>query len=420
MTKQILPLSDAKCRAAKYRNAGGNKLFDGGGMYLHLSPAGSKIWRMKFRGVTGKENLLTFGEYPAVTLADARARREEVRALLAAGVDPAMKRDADKRTAKHAAANTFEAVAEEWLELRIGNWSAKHAQRITSILKNDAYPHIGRIPMSELTSGPVLDVLRRIEKRGAYEIASKAIDAIGQVCRYAAGTGRAKADVSQGLRSFLKTRPPVKHYPHVTEAELPELLTRIEDYSGTTQTKLAIKLLILTFLRTNELRWAEWSEFDFDTKEWTVPAARMKGDKTRKETGEDHVVPLAPQTVALLEELRTYTGRYRLLFPGVRNPGTQAMSAETINKALKSLGFEGKQTGHGFRGLASTVLNEKSGFHADAIERQLAHIEANKVRGAYNHAKHMQERHRLMRWWADYIDGAFGKQRKSKKVVNLR
>lgn len=420
MAKQIIPLSDAKCRAAKYQSGGGNKLFDGGGMFLHMSAAGSKIWRMKFRGITGKENLLTFGEYPGVTLAQARARREEVRAQVAAGIDPAMKRDADRRIAKHGAANTFQAIADEWLETRIGGWSAKHAQRITSILQKDAYPQIGRLPISDLTSAAVLEVLRKIEKRGAHEIAFKAVEAIGLVCRYAAGTGRAQGDVSQGLRAFLKARPPVKHYPHVTEGELPELLVRVDGYSGKPQTRIAIKLMILTFLRTNEMRWAEWSEFDFDRKEWTVPADRMKGDKAKKENGEDHIVPLAPQVIVLLKELQEHTGKYKLLFPGVRNPGTQAMSAETINKALKSLGFEGKQTGHGFRGLASTILNEQSGFHADAIERQLAHIETNNVRAAYNHAKHMQERHRLMRWWAAYIDGAAGKQKKARKVINLR
>ncbi len=419
MAKQIIPLSDAKCRAAKYSPTGGNKLFDGGGMYLHLTPAGTKKWRMKFRGITGKENLLTFGDYPSVSLADARAKREEVRTQIEAGTDPALKRDADRRTAKHAAASTFESIADEWLETRVSGWSAKHAQRITSILKSDTYPQIGRLPMAEVTSAAVLEVLRKIEKRGAHEIASKAIDAIGQVCRYAAATGRAPTDVSQGLRTFLKPRPPVKHHPRVTENELPELLARIEGYSGMEQTKLATKLMILTFLRTNELRWAEWTEFDFDAKEWRVPAARMKGNLTKKASSEDHIVPLAPQTIALLGELKTHTGKYRLLFPGVRNPGTQAMSAETINKALKSLGFEGKQTGHGFRGLASTILNERSNFHADAIERQLAHIEDNKVRGAYNHAKHMEERHRLMRWWADYIDGAAGRK-KVGKVVNLR
>jgi integrase len=420
MARQILPLSDAKCRAAKYSPQGKNKLFDGGGLYLHLLASGAKKWRLKFNGITGKENLLTFGDYPAVTLTAARAKRDEVRAQLSDGVDPAVKRDADRLQAQHSASSTFKAIAQEWLETKIGGWSAKHEQRIISILEKDTYPHIGQLPMSEVTPASVLGVLRRIEKRGAYEIAAKGLDAMSLICHYAAGTGRAPSDVTQGLRTFLKARPPVKHYPHVTEAELPKLLARIESYSGTPQTKLAIKLMILTFLRTNELRWAEWSEFDMEAKEWRVPAARMKGNKERKESGQDHIVPLAPQTIALLDELKEHTGRYRMLFPGVRNPSTQAMSAETINKALKSLGFEGKQTGHGFRGLASTILNERSGFHADAIERQLAHIETNRVRAAYNHAKHMQERHRLMCWWADFIDVAAGKQRKSMTVVNLR
>ncbi|MCQ9615955.1 integrase arm-type DNA-binding domain-containing protein [Paenalcaligenes niemegkensis] len=207
MAKQIIPLSDAKCRAAKYSSAGGNKLFDGGGMYLHLTPAGTKKWRMKFRGISGKENLLTFGDYPGVSLSDARTKRDEVRAQLNAGIDPALQRDADRRKARYAAVNTFESIAEEWLTTRFSSWSAKHAQRITSILRKDAYPMIGRLPMDDLTSTAVLEVLRKIEQRGAHEIAFKAVECIGQACRYAAGTGRARSDVTQGLRAFLKPRP---------------------------------------------------------------------------------------------------------------------------------------------------------------------------------------------------------------------
>ncbi|MFX1761406.1 integrase arm-type DNA-binding domain-containing protein [Paraburkholderia sp. A1RI-2L] len=401
------PLTDARCRNARFNPIGGNKLFDGGGLFLELRPAGTKKWRLKYR-FNGKENLLTFGDYPSVTLAEARERREAAKRLLAGGTDPALQRDIDRQTAALAASTTFQSVAEDWLAIKRRGWSASHDKRMTGILEKDVYPQIGKRPINSITGPVVLAVLRKIEHRGAHEMAAKALEACTGVFRHAGATGACDRNPADGLRAALAPRPPVKHHPHVSEAELPELLERIDGYSGTLQTRVAIKLMTLTFVRTNELRWARWDEFDLDAREWRVPSGRMKGRPHQKASGIPHVVPLARQTVELLESLRPLTGQYDLVFPGTKNKKVQPMSAETINKALKSLGFEGKQTGHGFRGLASTLMNERSGFNPDAISCQLSHVVGNKVRRAYNHAEHMDERHRLMQWWADYIDQKSG------------
>ncbi|WP_296652566.1 integrase arm-type DNA-binding domain-containing protein [Paraburkholderia sp.] len=396
-------LSDMRCRQARHDPSGGNKLFDGGGLYLALMPSGAKKWRLKYR-FNGKENLLTFGDYPSVTLAEARERRERAKRLLTDGIDPALQRDIDRQTASLAANMTFRTLADEWLNIKRPGWSAGHDKRVTAILKNDLYPHIGKLPITGITGPAILATIRKIEARGAHEIAVKALEICSGTFRHACACGATDRDATIGLRAALAPRPPVKHYPHVTETELPTLLERIDGYSGNPETKIALKLIILTFLRTTELRWARWDEFDLEAKEWRVPAERMKGNKAQKASGIPHIVPLADQTLELLEELRQFTGRYPLLFPGTKNHFTQAISAETINKALKILGFEGRQTGHGFRDLASTIMNDRSGINPDVIERQLAHTIGSPVRRAYNHAQYMAERHRLMQWWADYID----------------
>ena len=409
MPKKIVPLTDTKCRTARYSADGGNKLFDGGGLVLELMPSGAKKWRYRYRGPSGKETTITIGDYPATGLAEARQQHAAMRKMVASGKDPVIERESARQAAMVAAGNTVRVVVDEWIDTRKANWSTKHLSRVSGVFGNDVYPTLGSRPMDGVSNLEVLAVLRRIEQRGAHEMAYKALEYIGSAWRYAVGTSRASADVTVGLRELLKPKPPVQHHPHVDEESLPSLLARVETYSGRPETVLAVKLMVLTFLRTNELRWAEWTEFDFEAAEWRVPAARMKGSVRAKASGEPHVVPLARQTIELLEKLRGYTGRYRFLFPGERNPAHQAMSVATINKALKSLGFEGQQTGHGFRGLASTILNERSGFQPDAIERQLAHVEQNKIRKAYNHATYMDERRRMMQWWADFIDQKSGK-----------
>jgi integrase len=413
------PLTDAQCRQSKFVAGGNNKLFDGGGLHLALNPSGSKTWRMKYR-FNGNENLLTFGSYPAIGLAAARKEREEAKQLLAAGIDPALQREIKKQINAVAAANTFQAVAEDWLKIKRLGWSKSHDKRMTAILTNDLFPLIGKRPIADITGPVILATIRKIEGRGAHEMAAKALEACGGIFRHAGAIGAADRNPVIGLRASLAPRPPVKHYPRVTEAELPTLLERIDRYHGKPETVLALKIMNLTFLRTSEMIWAKWDEFDFEKKEWHVPAQRMKGGKQQKATGKPHIVPLARQTIALLDELRNYSGRYPLLFPSTRSPAERPISTETTNKALKILGFEGKQTGHGFRGLASTIMNKRARdanghhFHPDTIEIQLAHVVGNQVRRAYNDADHLEERHQPMQWWADYID-----QKSGKNIVRL-
>jgi len=405
MARQIVPLTDGKCRQAKYSEAGSNRLFDGGGLYLELARSGAKRWRMKYRRpVTRKENVLTFGDYPSVSLVRAREARAGAQAQLAAGIDPAIQREIDRLDAAMAAADTFKAIAEEWLATREGKWSAGYMSRMRGALKNNVYATLGNRPIAKIPGKMVLDAVKQVERRGALEMASRVLSAIGMVFRYAVGTGRVHADVTQGLEQFLATRPEARHFPHVSTDNLPSLLWHIERYHGRPETRLAIKLMMRTFPRTNELRWGEWSEIDFDGALWTIPSERMKGSVLRKASGVAHLVPLSRQAVDILRELQEYSGRYRFMFPGIRRPAQIPMSGETMNKALKIMGFGGDQTGHGFRGLASTIMNEQSGVREKVIDRQLSHRDRNKVRRAYNHAEYMEKRVALMQWWSDYLD----------------
>jgi integrase len=392
------PLTDLRCRTARYTaNGTGNKLFDGGGLFLELRASGAKKWRLKYR-FNGKENLLTFGDYPLVSLADARAKRDEAKRTLAAGLDPAMQRDMSRHAQIVAAQNTFETVAREWHEMQRGTWSVDHAHRVMDRLEKDVFPHLGRRPISEISAPELLAVIRRIESRGALETSRKTHQTCGQVFRYAIAVGKAERDPSPDLRGALKTRA-VKNMARVSEGELPELLAAIDGYDGDRRTKLALRLLSLTFVRTVELRFAEWSEFDLERAEWRIPAPRMK-------MRQPHIVPLSRQALAVIQAIRDTTTNKRWLLPSPRNP-EQPISENTILYALYRMGFHGRMTGHGFRGLASTVLNER-GFSPDWIERQLAHTEQNSIRAAYNHAQHLPERHRMMQWWADYLDQQSG------------
>jgi integrase len=408
MPKLIPPLTDTKCRQAKPAATGATRLFDGGGLFLDVLPSGSKRWRMKYRRPDGKENLLTFGEYPAVTLTQARAHRADAKALLAAGTDPALKRDIDRVSAAAAAGDTFRVIAEEYLASRADSWSANYLLKNRQLLARDLYPDLGAHPIASITPVYLLAVVRKIEARGAYEMPRRALVLAGQIFQYAIGIGKATTDPSAGMSEQLKDRPPVVHYPHVGEEKIPSLLAGIDSYVGRPETIAAVKLAVLTFIRGGELRYAEWSEFDMDAGMWTVPTGRMKGRIWHKAHGDDHLVPLSRQAIALLEELRPVTGQFKLVFPGAVSR-TQPVTGEAMNKVFHSLGFKGQQTVHGLRGLASTYLNESHEFDERVIEAQLSHKEKNKVKAAYNHAKYMGERRRIMQWWADYIDHKAGK-----------
>lgn len=404
MARTVTPLSDIRCRQAKYnKNGSGNKLFDGGGLFLDLLPSGAKKWRMKYRRANGKENLLTFGDYPAYSLAQARLARQAAKDQLTQGQDPAIEREISKQATIQAQGDTFEAIATEWLAMKKSGWSPGYYERVRNALKANVYPGVGALPVDRLSGLLILNIIKQVEKRGAIEMAGRVLDAINMVLNYACGTGRIKANPADGLKSFLADRPPVKHFPHVDATKIPEMLQRIEHYQGRPETIFATKLMIHTFPRTTELIWAEWPEFDLDGAVWAIPSARMKGRIMAKQNGDVHLVPLSTQMVDMLRDLKSINGRYRFLLPGQRNPATRPISSETINKALKIMGYEGEQTGHGFRGLASTIMNDSGLFRAVAIDTQLSHKKKDKVEAAYNHAEYFIERVKLMQWWADYL-----------------
>ncbi|WP_179280605.1 tyrosine-type recombinase/integrase [Bordetella genomosp. 1] len=411
MPKYVVPLTDVRCRRATFNADGKNKLSDGGGLYLLLKPNGSKTWRMRYmRPSTGKESTLTFGSYPAVTLAAARGMRAEAAAKIAAGDDPADRPNVKPRE-DGLAADAFQALAEEWLALRRRGWSEGYYERMENSLKANAYPRFGRTRIGNISGKAVLDAVLAVQARGARDMAERVLSSIGSVFRYAVGTGRVHADVTPGLIDFLDEKPPVEHFPHVDVATLPELLERVRNYHGRPETRLAIQIMMRTFPRTNELRWGEWSELNRAERVWLIPPHRMKGTVMTKLKGDPHIIPLSSQVLDLFDELAQYTGRHRFMFPGMRRPATTPMSSETINKALKIMGYEDKQTGHGFRGLASTILNERNVAREDAIERQLAHKERNQVRRAYNHAAYLDERAQMMQWWSDFLDECAAKGR---------
>jgi integrase len=388
-----MPLTDRAIRNAKAADKP-LRMFDSGGMYLEIAPSGGKWWRLKYRH-GGKEKRLSLGVYPDVGLADARERRDAARKLIADGKDPSAERKAEKREAKGRAANSFEAVAREWYAKQAHTWVETHASDVLRRLEANLFPEIGEQPIAELEAPELLEAVRKIEQRGAYDLAHRVLQVSGQVFRYGIATGRCKRDLSADLRGAL-TPHKARNQAAVKPDELPALLRAIDGYAelGDKQTALALRLLALTFVRTNELIGATWDEIDLDGAAWIVPAERMKM-KT------EHVVPLSRQAVEILRELQGTGGGSRYVFPG-RNPD-KPISNNTMLFALYRLGYKGKMTGHGFRAVASTVLNE-SGFRADVIERQLAHCERNDVRGAYNRAEYLRERREMMEQWADMLD----------------
>jgi len=387
-------LTDAKCRNATSEGYRVRKLADGRGLYLWVHADGQKYWRLRY-WLAGKEKSLSLGVYPEVSLKEARAKRDAERKRLSDNLDPAAERRAEKMRAKVAAENSFEAVAREWFGKQLHTWVPGHAADVKRRLEKNVFPFIGRRPIAQIDAPELLAAVRKIEARGSYDLAHRVLQVCGQVFRYGVATGRCTRDIVPDLRGAL-TPHKAKHQAAVRAEELPDLLRAIAHYDevGDKQTRLALQLLALTFVRTNELIGAEWSEFDLETGIWIVPAARMKM-KT------EHVVPLSSQAIAVLEELRAINGKSRFVFPGRHRE--RPISNNTMLFALYRLGYKGKMTGHGFRAVASTVLNEM-GFRSDVIERQLAHCERDEVRGAYNRAEYLPERKKMMQHWADYLD----------------
>jgi integrase len=386
-------LSEVKVRRARRRTKP-YKLYDGDGLYLLVHPNGSRYWRIKYR-IAGKERLYAVGLYPDVGLAKARESADKARRLITSGVDPVHERRAQRASSAAESAQTFKALAEEWIESRANEWSPSYADAVRSSLAANLYPLVGALPIRSVTVPALRDALLLMEKRGTLVALRKARMWASGVFRYAIATGRADSDPAAPLRGTFKAHKG-KHFPALTEPDdLGQLLASIDGYDGSPVTRSALKLLAYTFVRTGELRGAEWSEIDLDNGVWSIPAERMK-------TRVPHVVPLSRQAVQLFGELKELTGNSRWVFPNERRR-LQPMSENTVLYALYRLGYHGRATGHGFRASASTLLN-KLGFNADVVERQLAHQEQNKVRAAYHREKYINERREMMQRWADYID----------------
>lgn len=390
-----MPLTDTAIRNAKPATKP-IKMTDGGGMYLLLNPNGSRWWRFDYR-FDGKRKTLSMGTYPDTGLKDARDKRDAARKLLAAGVDPGEQRKAAKAAGDERAANSFEVVAREWHAKQSATWVELHASRIMLRLENDVFPWLGSRPIAEVTAKELLTTVNRIVDRGAVESAHRVLQNCGQVLRYAIATGRAERNPAADLRGAL---PPVKqtHLAAIIEpAAIGGLLRAMDAYNGSLVTKCALRLAPLVFVRPGELRQAEWAEFDLDAAQWNIPAAKMK-------MREPHLVPLAPQAVAILRELHALTEGGRYVFPSARSP-QRPMSNNAVLSALRRMGYAtDEMSGHGFRAMARTVLDEVLHFRPDYIEHQLAHAVKDPNGRAYNRTAHLPERRKMMAAWADYLD----------------
>jgi len=379
------------------------KLFDEKSLFLLVNPTGARLWRLKYR-LHGKEKLLAIGSYPDITLKRAREKRDDARKLIADGIDPSIK----KKSEKNAALDTFEVIAAEWFGQQ--NYKPKTRKKVEWLLRDWLNKYLGSRPIRTITAPDILAICRRLEARGKRESAHRVRGLASRVFRYAIATGRADRDPSQDLRGALAPIVVTNHAAITEPKKIGELLRAIDDYQGQPGTSAALKLAPLTFVRPGELRAAHWSEFelDGDTPQWRISGERMK-------LGDQHLVPLSRQAVAILRDLHAATGYGKFLFPSLRS-SLRCISDNTINAALRRLGY-GKEemVGHGFRSMASTCLNEQ-GWHPDLIELQLAHAERNKVRAAYNRAERLAERRKMMQAWADYLDGL--KARGDKVALN--
>jgi integrase len=407
----IMPLCDTRIRNAKAKPAP-YKLTDGSGLYVEIRPTGAKLWRYRYR-IAGRENVFAAGEYGQapdseaqrqaearrdagrLTLSEARLKREEWRALVKQGIHPAHHRNAERIRAGHEQANTFEAVAREWFDHNSAHWSPRTLSQRERLFERDVFPHIGPLPIAQVTAAHVLGIVKRIEAR-APAFAVIAQQCIGAISRYAVSTLRADSDPAAPTRGALKPRA-VSHKQPLSRSEIPEFLTKLEGFPGSFSNKVALRLVFLTLVRTTEALHARWGEFDLDAESpiWRIPAGRTK-------MREEHVVPLSTQAVILLKRLQAVTGSGEYLFPS-RSSLRKPASIGVLWKAVVSMGYAGRFSPHGIRATGSTILNEM-GFRPDVIEHQLAHKERNKVRASYNRAEYLEERRTMMQQWADLLD----------------
>lgn len=399
-----MPLTDYALKTAKPKEKA-YKLTDGRGLFVLITPMGSKLFRQKYR-IDGKEKLLALGAYPEVSLKDARQRCDEARQLIQAGEDPSLRKRLDKLERRVRAATTFEDVAREYIASKAVRHKPDHLKYSLRRLEQNIFADLGKRPIADIEPPELLAVLRKIEDRGAHEMKTRVKGLCSQVFRYGIATGKCKRDPVSDLRGALLTHK-VRHMPAIAPKELPELLGKIDRYDGEPVTRLGLLMLAHTFLRTQELIGAEWSEFDIKGELWTVPGPRMKMKR-------DHLVPLTAQTLKIIEQLRAFNGGSRYVF-SIHNP-RKHMSTNTLIFALYRLGYKGRMCGHGFRRVANTILNmqmvpaqdghEVKRFDSDWIERQMAHSEADEIRGAYNMAEYLPQRIRMMKWYSSFLDEA--------------
>lgn len=393
-----MKLTDIAIRNAK---PGGKpvKMADGGGMYLLVTPTGGKLWRLKYR-LDGKEKLLAIGAYPAISLSEARRKRDKAKTLIAGGKDPSREKQRRKARKRIEAGNSFQAIAKEYCTKRrrdgTKGWAPATAKR-SEYLLSQLDGSIGRMPIAEIEPADVLTAIHKIEGKGKLESARRTLQLAGAVFRHAVATARLASDPTRDLRGALTT-PAVVHYGAITDAkEAGELLRAIDGYEGQGLTRLALQLAPHVFVRPGELRHAEWADVSLDAALWTIPAEKTKMRKV-------HKVPLSWQAVTLLAEVHSVTGLTGYVFPSIRSR-SRPMSENTLNAALRRLGYASNEmTAHGFRAMASTLLNESGKWHPDAIERALAHGDADKVRAAYHRGTHWNERVKMAQWWSDYLD----------------
>jgi len=389
-----MPLTDAKIKAAKPK-AKEYTLNDGEGLSLVVNSKGRKWWRFRYQ-MNGKRTMLSLGAYPYISLQEARLKRGELKTQMAKGHDPSRKRKEEKRRAS--ASEAFEAIAREWFGKQVrSGWSERHAKTTMERMKKNIFPFIGDRPISGLGVEDMLGVVLRCEKRGAVETARRIRQIMSQVFRYAVAAGRAERDPAADIKGAIPPARKVKHHASITDPnKIKKLLQAIDAFDGTLVVHCALRFAPLVFVRPGELRHADWSEINLETNEWRIPAEKMKG-------GSPHIIPLSNQAVEVLKEVHGLTGPSGYVFPSIRT-AARPMSENTINVSLRRLGYDKTEmTGHGFRSMASTLLNEH-GWNRDAIERQLAHTPKDKVRASYNYAEHLPERKRIMQAWADYLD----------------